>query len=130
MADGTYTNDPGNSDVDAVRFMINDKAVPFRLSDAEIEFLLDRNSSPDYAAAEAAETIGGSLSVLADKTVGPLSIKYSAQAKSYLDLAYALRNRAGAKAGGGPIMTQTEGDPIFAVGMHDNYLGSMFSRLI
>lgn len=119
MAEGSYGNDPANSDLDAVRFMIDDREAPFRLSDQEVEFLISRHSSSEYAAAEAAEVIGGQFSTKADKTVGPLSIKYSQQASSYFQLANALRTRAGG-VGGGPVLTQTSRPPLFGIGMHDN----------
>lgn len=114
----SYTGSPSTNDIDRVRFFINDKAAPFFLTDEEIMFLIEEAGNADSAAADAADMIAGHLSTKADKTVGPLSIRYSDQAQSYALLATRLRSRA-ARGGGGPILTQTDRGPLFWIGMSD-----------
>lgn len=119
----TYFNDPAGNTVDRVRFFANDKTAPMFLTDEEINFLISQAGNADAAAADAADMIAGQLSTKADKSVGPLSIRYSEQANSYSVLASRLRARA-ARFGGGPILTQTDRDPYFVLGDSDYGLPS------
>lgn len=121
----TYTNDPGGNNVDLVRFLANDRTEPMYLTDEEIEFLVDEAGNADSAASDAAEMIAGILSTRADKTVGPLSIKYSDQSQQYLSLAARLRSRYGRFAGG-PVLTQHNNEHYFTLGMHDHYASGIW----
>lgn len=117
-----YTSNPANNDIDRVRFLAQDASAPFHLTDEEIQFLISEAGDANFAAADAADMIAAKLGARADKTVGPLTIRYSEQATNYYALATRLRQKA-SKAGGGPVLTQTDRGPLFSIGMHDMFTG-------
>ena len=132
----TYTNDPANRPIDRVRFEVSDTATATaKLSDEEILMLIGDNNHVLYAAAAAAEAIGGqSASGLESKSVGDFTLSFpSGDLGSYSALASALRLRAAKKAGGSLYaggLSKTdkaamEADtdrvqPVFSIGMDDN----------
>jgi hypothetical protein len=75
----TYSQDPGTSDKDAVRFLIADTGPSFRMTDEEIQWMIDSEGNLWCAAALACDklttmiTSGG----LSSKSVGGLSESYS-----------------------------------------------------
>lgn len=118
----TYSGDPSARKLDAVRFMSRDidMTAP-RLSDAEIEWLLDEHSQDAYdAAASACENAAGTYASYRDKTVGPLSIKYGEQSDRLYALAMNIRSRRSKVTGFAPVLTQYSTEHIFELGMHDN----------
>ena len=136
----TYTNDPANRPIDRVRFEVGDtNTTTAKLSDEEIAMLIGDNNHILYAAAAAAEAIGGqSASGVSSKSVGDFSISFPTGSDggglgSYSALAAALRNRAASKAasklyaGGISKSDKTEMvedadrvQPQFTIGMNDN----------
>lgn len=120
MVQGTYQNNPSFNDIDRVRFLAQDTSEPFFLSDSEINYLMEVSGNPESAAADAAEVIAGKLSVRADKTVGPFSIRYSEQSASYMALSTKLRSRLSRYGTvDGPILTQVDREPYFKLGQMD-----------
>jgi len=112
----TYTNQPGVRDIDTVRFEINDKdctpETDAKLSDEEIQYLLDTNSSPLYAAAAACDGLAAQWAAApTSKIVGDLQLSYGSVA-NLTSLGKRLRSRAarrvtGIYAGG---LTKTDKD--------------------
>jgi hypothetical protein len=103
----TYTNDPTNRPIDAVRFYVNDKdCIPetdAALSDEEIQFLLNTNSSTLFAAADAANAIGAKYADDPEsKDVGDFKLSYADGGRSttYGGLAKSLRLKAAKRVGG------------------------------
>lgn len=91
----TYSGDPSTSEKDALRFLIGDTDPDDPLlSDSEVEFLINRMRDVDLAAAEAAYSLAGRYSRMADKSVGDLSISLSQKAAAFLELADKLRRKA------------------------------------
>jgi hypothetical protein len=88
----TY-GDPAINPVWEVRFIIGDTAEPFRLTDAEINYLLGANSDNIYVTAYyGAISIATSASNKATKTVGSLTINYSEIATQYGDRAKMIKD--------------------------------------
>lgn len=131
----TYSGNPADSDLDAVRFLIRDTdEANAKVSDEEITWLLTQGGGVYWAAISAADHIATSFSNQArTKTVGALSITYEASASEYRLLARDLRLRRirmGAftpYSGGISIADKRENvldsdrsKPAFSRGMHDN----------
>lgn len=125
----TYSGNPTDSDKDRVRFLLRDNltdgtdtnVISPKLSDEEIAYLLDEFKNPYAAASEGAYIIAASYTDRADKTVGPLSIKYGEFADRWNKLGDKLSSRAGKTSGAKALTTQTKrSKPIFAIGMNDN----------
>lgn len=119
MAD-TYSNDPSASPKDAVRFLIHDTESPWLFSDEEIQYMLSTEGSVYSAAAELAVVQSTKYTDRADKTVGPLSIRYGDLANRWLALAKSLRSRGGAQGGVFAVMTQSHVGHYFRLGGMDN----------
>lgn len=89
------TTQPGSSDLSYVRLRIGDTSSGSPLlQDEEIEALLDSEGNKEFAAAVAAETIGASLAIRTDKTVGKFRLANAKASESYFKLADRLRMRA------------------------------------
>ena len=128
----TWTGDPGASEIEAVRWEINDiDSTKPKFQDAEIQYALDQESSKYNAAARLCEQLQVRYTDAASRTMGPLKVDMGAQAKTYAEKAKALRKRAVAYgkpyAGGASIAKEElfEADsnlkqPIFEKGMMDN----------
>ena len=132
----TFTNDPANSNRDAVRILIDDRTdTGHQLSDETIAWLIADHNGLYYAAAQGADIIAGQFSdAVSEKSVGDLKIKKGAgdPVAKYKALAAQLRTQAaikGFKAFSGGITIsgkQTELDDTdrlpdeAAIGMHDN----------
>ena len=120
----SYSGEPGSSAADEVRFLINDVASPWRLSDEEIAYILTGYPKVDgvfnYSAAIIAATrIATYYSSLANKTVGSLTLRYSEQQKKYLDMIEQFRQLANT----GPTGKQTVGGAPQLFGGGESFLG-------
>lgn len=94
----SYTADPTNRPIDAVRFLIGDTDSTDQLiQDQEIQWFL-LNEPVIRAAARAAEAIAAKFSRKADKRVGDLWLELSQRAKQYRELAGELWEQAGGKS--------------------------------
>ncbi len=134
----TFTNDPANSNRDAVRVLVDDRTESgHRLSDETIAWLLTSEANLWYAAAAAADTLASQFAdAVTTKQVGDLRLTKGDNvgnvAGSYRTLAARLRrtaamNGAAPFSGGiGKAANRTANDdtdwakPQFAVAMHDN----------
>lgn len=121
----SYSGDPSKRPIDKVRFLLGDKNMDQAIfTDSEINFLLTENGQNAYfAAADLATTQAGSYSSYADKTVGPLSIRYGEQANRWTALSKDLRSRGTRQSGAMVVFTGQKAldrGPIFSIGMNDN----------
>lgn len=92
----TYSGDPSDSELDAVRFLIRDTdEATAQLSDEEIQWMLVESGHSIYrAAVGAVDFIVTNFATQArTRTVGALSISYEARADEYRKLALALHKR-------------------------------------
>ena len=84
----TYSTDPSVSDVDKVRFALQDTDIDDPLlSDAEIQFAIDTSDGVDAAAATCAKAIAFKFARKANMALGSLRIDYSSRADLYSRLA-------------------------------------------
>lgn len=130
----SYSGDPSKRPIDRVRFLLGDKIMDrATFTDSEIEFLLAENGDNAYfAAADLASTQSGSYSSYADKTVGPLSIRYGEQAKRWSTLSADLRKRGTRQSGARVVFTgqkAVDRGPIFSIGMNDFPVSDLPSEL-
>lgn len=78
-----------------VRFLIQDTSSgDYRFEDSEIDFAISRTGSVDGAVAQLAIELWAYYAKLADKTVGSLSIQYSAISDHFKALADRLKQEA------------------------------------
>jgi hypothetical protein len=117
----SYSGDPSKRPIDKVRFLLGDKNMSAALfTDSEILFVLSEFGSNAYfAASDLAATQAGSYSSIADKTVGPLSIRYGEQSNRWTALAKTLRTRGAGQSGAKALFTGNKRDPMFRIGMND-----------
>lgn len=89
----TYSGNPADSSLDAVRFLIGDTDSEEELiQDEEINYLLEEEAGDVIeAAVRACNTIAARFSRLADQTIGDYSAKYSQKAQNYRELALRIR---------------------------------------
>ena len=128
----TWGGDPANSDLEAVRWEINDiDSANAKFQDAEINYALAQEFSVFNASARCCETLQARYSDAASRTMGPLKVDLSDLAKFYSYKAKALRKRAiiwGKPYAGGESVAKGEtfeGDtdlvqPIFTKDMMEN----------
>ncbi len=96
----TYSGDPRDSEVDAIRFLIGDVNTNDQLiNDEEILYLISTEPTTLQRAIVAANTILLSFAMLIDKSVGDLKISASQRHKNYMAVIVMLEDRAGASAG-------------------------------
>lgn len=139
----TYTGDPSNSDLDAVRFLVGDTdPSAYFLNDAEIGYLIGLSASLDSSNAEvnvsaaagaAAEAIAAELSREVSYSADGVSVSADTLANKYYSVAEKIRTlsrrsdvTAAPDVGGllvGEVYDPSIRPLVFAVGMHDNYLG-------
>lgn len=124
----TYSGDPSTSDMDRVRFLISDTADPWLFTNEEIVFTLSDQGGIYQAAEELALVQSTKYTDKADKTVGPLSIKYGEVGERWLKLAQNLRRRSG-RSGAIAVTTQVSRDPHIRLGMHDIYISTAADKL-
>lgn len=123
----SYSGDPSNSSIDAVRFWAQDTGTPGLLSDGEIQYLsdfsgLDLDSAPIAVAAMVAERIGakyaGEVSISSD------GVTYSGDQlqQKYSTLAVDLRKQSLriSASGSTPVVGGLRREGNFAIGQDDN----------
>jgi len=131
----TYSGDPGASDLDQVRFYVQDTDDTRQLlTDEEIGFLLvewaEAKDSPLYVAAVCAEAIAAKFVGEVDVAADGVSVGQGSLFDRYNTLAGSLRDQYKARyESQGPDLsdlTSTEHDPsinplVFGVGFQDNF---------
>lgn len=91
----TYGDDPSNSDLEAVRFLVGDtNSSDQQFTDSEVNFLLAQEPNIYKAAAQGARALAAKFARKADKEVGDLEIKWSQLQRHYLNLADELQLRS------------------------------------
>lgn len=130
----SYSGDPGSSELDEVRFYVQDTD-QFRplLQDEEIEFLIAQwkpvYDSPLYVAAVCAEVISASFAAQVNVSADGINVDQGSLQSKYNDLAASLRDQYHALSGvNGPdlssLMSQDPDMSItpltFGVGVMDN----------
>ena len=92
----TYSGDPGYSDRDAVRFLMQDTDSSDQLTtNEEIDWILSTQPNVYLAAARALRTLAVKFSDQGtSKSVGGLSISYSERGSKFLETARALESSA------------------------------------
>lgn len=119
--ESTYTGDPVNVPVDAVRLELGKTKSLTLITDAEIEYNLGlAKGNTLLAAAYCAETIAGYYAGMVDKSMGGSSVSLSQKAKNWRDKAAALLARAKS-----PTITPRASSSApralkFGIGQHDN----------
>lgn len=84
----TYSGNPADSDLDAIRCLIGDtNASDQLLTDEEITYFIGKTVDVSSAAYECARNISMRFARLADKVLGPLRIYYQDRAKTFIQLA-------------------------------------------
>lgn len=122
----SYSGDPASSDLDQVRFTLQDvdAGFPF-LTDEEISFLIDswmpRYSSLTYVASVAAATISRKFTGIVSVSADGVSVNTSELTQRFRDLALNLRDeyKQAAMVGIEPIFND-EMPRRFRVGLHDH----------
>lgn len=100
----TYTNDPANSDLDAVRLLIGDTdSTDQQLQDSEVNYFISVTSDTYSAAALASRSLASKYARLVDKYVGDLRIQHSQRMDAYLALADRLESQ-GSMLGASPYL--------------------------
>lgn len=92
----SYSGDPSSSDLDAVRFLVQDTDTTDQLvQDEEITWALTQGGGIYSAAALVAGTIAAQFARAADKeTVGKVSVSYTKRAEYYFKLEDDLKKKA------------------------------------
>ncbi len=84
----TYTGDPADRPIDAVRLYLGDTLTPFALTDEEIEwFLAGADDEALTAALAGARAMAARFSRLVDASVGDVQKSYSQQYKHFAEVA-------------------------------------------
>jgi hypothetical protein len=131
-----YSGDPAASELDELRFLIQDTdPEDVLLTDSELTYMLDKYmpeyESTYYVAALACETLSAKFAREVSYSADGVSVQASELQAKYNDLALSLRDQykstrqAGGPDAGGILWDETF-DPsirplMFATGMHDNY---------
>ncbi len=129
----SYSGDPKNSDVDAIRFLIGDtqESCP-QLEDPEIQWAHDQLNHPYGGASICCQSLAAAMSRLADESDGQSKILFSQRARAYaqraLEFAAIFTMRTGLVYSGNislSDMQRQEEDtdrvsPQFDIGMEDN----------
>lgn len=121
----SYSGDPGASQLDAVRFAVQDvnEAFPL-LTDEEHTYLIEewmpRYDSLTFVAAIAAATISRKFVGLVSVSADGVSINTSELTQRYRDLAVALRAEYKLGAIGGEIDLSNTQPGRFRMGLHDS----------
>lgn len=91
-----YTDNPETNPADRVRFLVQDTKEPYKITDAEILYLLsEQGDSAQRAAARGAEVLAAFYAGGAEeKQVGPLRLKFTELSRRYTVLARSLWARA------------------------------------
>jgi len=95
----TWTGDPANSNLEAIRWHIDDTASSnAKFQDAEINYAYAEEHSVLGAAALLCEQLAAKYSGEANRSLGPMSISLSALSSQYAQKAIDLRKRSTAFA--------------------------------
>jgi hypothetical protein len=126
----TYSGDPGASDLDQVRFTLQDVNSAFPLlSNEEYAFLIatwmPRYSSLTFVAAIAAATISRKFVGLVSVSADGVSVNVSELTGRYRDLAVALRAEYKLEAVGGELDLTNTQPARFRMGLHDSLAAGM-----
>lgn len=119
--ESTYTGDPANVPIDAVRMELGREASLTLITDSEIEFNLTRaGNNTLLAASYCAETIAGMYAGLVDKSMGGSSVSLSQKSENWRKKAVALKAMAM-----NPNITPRASSSApralkFGIGQHDN----------
>jgi hypothetical protein len=133
--DWSYGGDPAASELDELRFLIQDTDADFKLlADAELQYLIDnwmhRYDSLAYVGSVAADVISRKFTGIVSVTADGVSVNTADLAQRYRDLAANLRDQY--RAGGSEasvdmanVMVGVRPDPqiqplVFAIRLHDN----------
>ncbi len=119
--DSTYTNDPANRPVDAVRLELGKLESLELITDSEIEYQLTMaKGNALLAASFCAETIAGNYAGMVDKSMGGSSASMSQKAEGWMKRAAALKARAMNLS----LTPRAHSSPAralkFGIGQHDN----------
>lgn len=140
----SWSGDPSASDLDEVRFHLQDTDETDQLlSDEEINFTIDRWTdvvgTNVWAAAMCAETLAARFAREVSVSADGVSVAVEQLQQKYNDLALSLRDQhksftgaAGSPTGNGTIFDVEQDDTIrplsFGKGMHDNIRGGIQDR--
>lgn len=123
----TYSGDPANSTLDAIRFEMGDtdSADPL-VNDEEINYAYTQEGTIKQAAARCLETLANKYARYASRKLGPIKEELDGISKAFASQARELRRSAAgdstpssASTGGGMISTNTH-TAVFDIGMNDN----------
>lgn len=123
----SYSGDPSTSKLDAVRFYLQDTDVEEPImTDEDILFLLVNEENPQNAAIKGLKTLVTKYSMLADRTIGDTSIKYTQKLSDLSELIVLLES--GTSSGEIVIVGNSEDSQatysgpriLFKKGMFDN----------
>jgi hypothetical protein len=126
--ESTYTGDPENVPVDAVRMELGREASLTLITDSEIEYNLTRsNGNALLAASYCAETIAGMYAGMVDKSMSGSSVSLSQKAEAWRKKSIALKAMAL-----NPSITPRASSSApralkFGIGQHDNPSSSGYS---
>lgn len=96
----TYSGDPDNSTLDAVRFELGDtQSNKPLLQDAEILFAIQKETTVEGAAAYCCEVLSRKYAKEVDKAIGPLRISLGQLSENYAKQAKEFRDRVAKNAG-------------------------------
>lgn len=109
----SYSGNPNNSSLDAVRFLIGDTiSTDPQLQDEEINYELSEENNVYLAAIACAQALAAKFARLVDKAVDSFRISYSQRQAHYLALANSLTTRAAMKDGTPYVGGLTETDKL------------------
>lgn len=123
--ESTYTGNPENVPVDAVRLELGKEQSLTLITDNEIGYNLTRaNNNILLAASYCAETIAGYFAGLVDKSMGGSSVSLSQKSENWRKKAIALRAQA-LNPSLTPRASSSTPRPLkFWIGQHDNTSGA------
>jgi len=119
--ESTYTGDPANVPMDAVRFELGKQSSLGLITDKEIQYNLGlAKGNALLAASFCAETIAGLYAGMVDKSMGGSSASMSQKAEGWRKKAAALKSRA-MNPSVSPRAHSSPARPLkFGIGQHDN----------
>lgn len=92
MPNSTYTGDPANVPIDALRLVLPDKCEPYKFTDAELQFFLDEAAGDTLVAAIcAADSLVGHYANCVSKSIGKVKIEYQQQHEMWINRLKQLR---------------------------------------
>lgn len=117
----TYTGDPANVPLDAVRLTIGDtESSDPQLDDEVLEWLLVETEDDAHSAARrAVDFLISKYARAVDRSVGDVKVSASQRLKGYEQLAQRLDRAAGAGVDVPSLFTGSGRNPEFYLGMHD-----------